>query len=363
MPSKVRKSIVVGHDPITGKAILKTFNGKTKKEVNEAMDKFKIEATTGVKNEPDEITTFDAWADRWIYLYKSGEVESTTYNCYQFAIKHLTEKFKGYPINLITPIQMQEFFKSKSNMSQSSLQLFKVTANMIFQSAIDNGLAFTNPVKSIRKPKGKKAKKKRVYTLDEAKIVKEFAKNHPDGLGIYIILSTGIRRGELMGIKPLEDMDFQNNRIKIQRVVQEVRGHITIKDELKNHDDMRTIPLSEQDAEYFNSRKEFHQKGFLFQARNTKKDKPKSPSNWACRDMERFYNDLDSELKSKGMEPIDHLNPHELRHTYGTLLFKSGTDIYALQKIMGHKSIEVTMGIYVHGDVSDVENRVQFPEF
>lgn len=39
------------------------------------------------------------------------------------------------------------------------------------------------------------------------------------------------------------------------------------------------------------------------------------------------------------------LTPHELRHTYGTLLRENGVDIYTIQKVMGHSDISVTIPV------------------
>jgi integrase len=48
---------------------------------------------------------------------------------------------------------------------------------------------------------------------------------------------------------------------------------------------------------------------------------------------------------------IQPLTAHELRHTRGTELRRNGADIYTIQKLMGHKDINVTANIYVHDDV------------
>ena len=45
------------------------------------------------------------------------------------------------------------------------------------------------------------------------------------------------------------------------------------------------------------------------------------------------------------------LTAHELRHTRGTQLRRNGVDIYTIQKLLGHKDVNVTAQVYVHDDV------------
>ena len=58
---------------------------------------------------------------------------------------------------------------------------------------------------------------------------------------------------------------------------------------------------------------------------------------------------------------IERLTMHELRHTYGTILYKAGTGLDAIAKVMGHASIETTRRIYVHEDIEDIRSRIQLP--
>ena len=41
--------------------------------------------------------------------------------------------------------------------------------------------------------------------------------------------------------------------------------------------------------------------------------------------------------------------PHELRHGYATHCLERGTNPRAIQQVMGHKSLETTMG-YLHAE-------------
>lgn len=42
--------------------------------------------------------------------------------------------------------------------------------------------------------------------------------------------------------------------------------------------------------------------------------------------------------------------PHELRHTFCTLMYFAGVDVLTARDQMGHSDIKVTMGIYTHLD-------------
>lgn len=362
MASKVRLTMVIGHNPVTGAPIRKNFYGKTKKECQKKMDAYKIEAATGMKQQTG-ITTFGCWADQWLAIYKEDTVSDSSYRGYRLCIDHLNAAFGNQPIGAITPIMMQKFFKQKSNLSQSMVSKLRNTASAIFETAIDNDLAFRNPVRNIKNVKGKEPSPKRYYSPEDAATVKMLAKDCEDGLGAYIILNTGLRRGELMGLRPTEDIDLKNNLLYVRRTIQEFGGVVKIKDTLKNGDAQRIVPLPNDFVEAIGSNDHVMGcDGFLFKAQKSRygSDFPLAPTNWAHRNLKRFYAFMDQELIDTG-RTIEHLNPHELRHTYGTLLYKAGTDPFTIQKIMGHHSIEVTTGIYIHDDITDTQNRVIFP--
>lgn len=44
----------------------------------------------------------------------------------------------------------------------------------------------------------------------------------------------------------------------------------------------------------------------------------------------------------------------------GTILYKNGTDVFTLQKLLGHASIETTTKIYVHDDIDDLEKNIKW---
>jgi integrase len=115
-----------------------------------------------------------------------------------------------------------------------------------------------------------------------------------------------------------------------------------------------SIPFDNDFYEFLKDDPRLNKDDHLFK---TKYKKLMGPRSWA----RHHYSFFMADLKLKHPE-IPQLAPHELRHTYGTLLYKAGTDVFTLQKLLGHASIETTTKIYVHDDITDVENNIKRPK-
>ena len=80
--------------------------------------------------------------------------------------------------------------------------------------------------------------------------------------------------------------------------------------------------------------------------------KPQSPSTFAT-NFKNYMESMATEISC----PV--LTPHELRHTFGTLLREDSVDIYTIQKVMGHSDISVTAAIYVHNDIDVLRKQMK----
>ncbi len=47
-------------------------------------------------------------------------------------------------------------------------------------------------------------------------------------------------------------------------------------------------------------------------------------------------------------DPLPHITPHVLRHTFCTDMANAGLDIKSLQYVMGHSGADITMNVYTH---------------
>jgi integrase len=74
--------------------------------------------------------------------------------------------------------------------------------------------------------------------------------------------------------------------------------------------------------------------------------------NWSQKHYGVFYDRLRKLLQKKEGTELELLNPHELRHTFGSILYSRGVDIVIISKLMGHSSVEITVKLYIHDDIN-----------
>ena len=330
------KKITVGHDK-DGKPIRKAFYGHSIKEIDAKIKEYHKQEFYGTV---DRSITLAEWADQWLETYKEGNVRANTYETtYRISVDKIKKYFRNAKLAAIRPIDIQEFFNSMSVLSQSALDKLKITLRAIFETAIENELIIRNPVKRSIKPKSdNKSDAKRAYTRDEAIDLVKFAKSHKDGASVITILKTGLRRGELCGLK-WSDVDLKSCTINVRQSVTLVHGNPRLSDP-KSETSKREIPFDDELKSVFMSIPRNLHCEFVFAS---PRGMMMNPDNW----KQRIYDGFMADYKLHNPEARI-LNPHELRHTFGTFLYEATNDIYITSKIMGHSNPNVTAKIYVH---------------
>jgi integrase len=334
------------------------FSPKSKQDARTKAEQFKLNCQMGQFS--NENVSFAAFANKWLENSKETSVRANTYAyTYKNCIKnHLIPYFGRFAMASIHKADIQKFLNGKIDMSDSMLHKLRLTLNSIFEDACDNDILYKNPCKHVKVPFSEKAEKTITpYTAVQAQTVIKYAKLHSFGISIMILLKCGLRRSELLGLG-WKDIDFQNNLIHIRKAVTETNG-IILCSEPKSKTSIRTLPM---DSELKGVLEKIPQTVIRYKGRGksriplTVKNKyvisdyngnAMQPSNWEARIYKKFMASFHTEHPD-----IPILKPHGLRHTYGSRLYNNGhgLDIYTIQKLMGHSSIEVTTRIYVRHD-------------
>ena len=149
----------------------------------------------------------------------------------------------------------------------------------------------------------------------------------------YLDLATGLRRGELLGLK-WTDVDLDRGVLKIQRAISRQNGKV-VETPLKTKNAYRTLPLSADAIDVLKMQKcKIGNSKWVFPSPT---GGPMSPDS--------VLHMLQRVLKRAGLPRIRF---HDLRHTFATHATKGGVDPKTLSGILGHTNASFTLDTYTH---------------
>jgi len=149
----------------------------------------------------------------------------------------------------------------------------------------------------------------------------------------YMDLTTGLRRGELLGLK-WTDIDLKQGTMRIQRAVSRQNGKTT-EAPLKTKNAYRTLPLSNDAIGVLKQQKK--KAGSSEWVFPSPTGGPMSPDS--------VLHVLHRVLNRAGLPRIRF---HDLRHTFATIALQNGVDIKTVSSMLGHYSAGFTLDVYAH---------------
>ena len=283
-------------------------------------------------NHPRDRRLFADYAWEWFESYKVPKLRPGTEMNYRLIIrKHLVPFFGDMRLDKINTVDVQRFYNQHAHKAKSSVRCMGIILHGIFDSAIEDGLCVIDPTRSKRLTYSKKKTVREALAIEDAQdIISNLGKLElKDRLLVALLIFTGIRRGEALGLQ-WEDIDFDRKLINIRRSVRFAgnKGYIG---PTKSKAGVRLIPLEPQleeiltalphDGTYILGNGEFPITEMTYK-----------------RGWERICRTIN----------MHGATAHVLRHTYITMA-AAHLDIKTLQTIAGHSDISTTMNRYAHG--------------
>ena len=331
-------------------------SAKTKEELDEKVLQAKLEVGAGVDLGND--TLFNDYATTWLEAYKKPKLRPISYlNMEQVIRTHFVPFFEGMKLRDIKPMHIQLFLSQKQNFSRSFQSKCIVMLSGIFDSAVENGLIYKSPVTKGSKPGGRPPKKVEALTQEQARALLEAVKGTQAYTFCFLALSTGMRRGEIVGLM-WDDIDFEQARITVQHnlVLSGYSVDIPVTTVLKTEASNRVIPVLPELLEH------------LIEVRKTSNSPyVLSRSNGDCHTMGSFRGlwglvETRTASEKRPLGSVSHggkngkvtvsldftCHPHQLRHTCITQWVESGMDFKEVQYLAGHSTLDKTLRVYAH---------------
>jgi integrase len=184
----------------------------------------------------------------------------------------------------------------------------------------------------------------KILDTDQAKIVLTAMRETSIFPQIVVLLSTGMRRGELMGLQ-WRDVDLDGAAVRIDRSVEKTRAGLRIK-EPKTRNGRRLIALpAAAVAALRQHRKATLEMRIALGARLPDEAFVFGTIEGRLRDPDRLTQDWQRFTSARNLPKV---TLHSLRHAHASALIAAGTDVVTVSRRLGHGSPTITLGVYSH---------------
>ena len=249
----------------------------------------------------------------------------------RYTVGHDPETGKAIIKNVLGKTQAEAKEKPKGLAPKTVRNIHQMIGSA-YNLAIEQKLASKNPTQGCALPKVEHREMK-TLTADQLNAFFHEAKDSGVYELYYLDLATGLRRGELLGLK-WTDIDLDRGVLKIQRAISRQNGKV-VEAPLKTKNAYRTLPLSADAISVLEAQK--NKVGSSEWVFPSPTGGPMSPDS--------VLHMLQRVLKQAGLPRIRF---HDLRHTFATMALQNGVDVKTVSSMLGHYSAGFTLDTYAH---------------
>jgi integrase len=321
-------------------------SGKTRDEVHDKLIEALGHRAQGLVFDAGNLTVRE-YLTRWLKDSVKGTVRPSTFEVHRHMIEpHIVPALGRLNLKDLNPAHVRGFYREKldSGLSAATVRKMHSVLRKALKQAVLDGLIPRNVCEAVKPPK---VERKEIKPLDreQAKALLEAASG--DRLEALYVLAvhTGMREGELLGLK-WEDVDLERGVLRLRRSLVREGGKTALGD-LKTPKSRRSPRLTRAAAKALRGHlerqlKEMERMGSLYQPGGlvfaTENGTLINPSNLRNRSFKPL-------LKCARLPDICF---HDLRHTCATLLLSQGTHPKLVQELLGHATIAMTLDTYSH---------------
>jgi integrase len=325
----------------------KTLYGKTRAEVAAKLAKALSNREGGLVFDAGNLTLGE-YLLRWLSDSVKSTVRASTFERHEQLVRcHIRPALGEIKLKALTPVHVRRLISDKSSgaLAAGTVRKIHSTLHKALSQAVSDGLIPRNAA-AVQAP-SPAPEEMRPLSEAEARAFLKAARESDDRFEAPYVLAitTGLRRGELLGLR-WDDADLEQGTLRVGRALVREGGRHTL-GETKTRRGRRQVNLTPRTVAVLKDHRErqleqrakhagmYVDHGLIF---SSEIGTPLNPENL----VKRSFKPL---LKRSGLPEIRF---HDLRHTCATLLMGRGVHPKLVQELLGHATIAMTLDTYSH---------------
>jgi integrase len=328
---------------LSGKRITKY--AKTQRECHDWVREITNKIEHGMTFDATQLT-LECYMQSWLTGKDLSIRQNTARNYRRYAEQDILPVIGKMRLQNILPAHIRQLYLRMQAEGKGSrtIQLVHATLHCALKQAVKERLIGYNPMDAVERPKVE-TKEFHIFTESQARTFLEAASGHPSEALFYLALTTGLRKGELLGLM-WEDVDWDKGTLRVERQLQQAYSSSAVLVPTKTRSGRRQIKLGKMGLA-------------MLEAHRHKQEAQKTLAGDSWKENGMIFttgigtyasqSKVSKEFKRILWENnLPDIRFHDLRHTSISLLLDMGTPINTVQHRAGHSKASVTTDIYGH---------------
>lgn len=335
-----------------GRRIRKSIYADTKKEVAAKMLAFQRKHSLAEWVDPSGLTV-ETLATDWLKDRHHDKSPTTAARREQIIRLHITPHLGGFKVQQLAPMHVQRMLdKLRPDGAWTQKMAFQVLKT-ILNYAVKMQLIPSNPTHAVDSPRPVR-KELCIYSEDEVKAILRASSSKRLHALFVLATCTGMRQGELFALS-WDDVELDFERLHVRKTLAQTKGSFTVK-EPKSKAGRRTIALPPLAIAALAD----HRKAMLEEGQDVQHGTVFVSRSGSYLQKSNFIRQVWRTVVRAAKvreQPF-----HSLRHSHASSLLRSGTNIRAVSKRLGHADPAMTLRVYAHvlpGEDAQLATRVQ----
>jgi len=290
--------------------------------------------------------TLERYMSTWLDGKEISQRPQTVLQYRQVASQHILPQLGRMRLQEIQPPHLNRLYLAKREEGRGArtVQLIHTVLHCVLQQAVRDGILGRNPADGVQRPKVEQVEM-RILSEQQAQRLVIASQGSRYGMLFYLALMTGMREGELLGLK-WSDLDWAKGVLNVQRQLQHTKGRGSLLVPPKTKAGRRAIKLGQETLDRLAAHRDrlelqraatgarWEENGLIF---------PNTLGKPMC--LKHMLIEFKRMLRMNGLPNIRF---HDLRHTSLSLLLDSGMPVNTVQQRAGHSKASITTDTYGH---------------